>query len=241
MEKIDTIELLLAEIGYQRKTENVGYHTTLSRSVSSFRHYLKPLDFFESRYKSAREEELSGEGALITKKVYTYDSFLTHSKQYGEDEIKIEVSYRVKNGLVNLLREELHGTSENDTPDKKSFLGKLLGRKESKLRLTGFPRSEEELFANEANAINILTLYIEKCRELVQGDTSAMQRLGMLAEISNFQQIEDLAIIAKDTSDSDVEMFLSFLAKNADMDIKIRDYKQAYNVFSMVDKSQFLD
>jgi hypothetical protein len=238
MEKIDTIELLLAEIGYQRKTENVGYHPTLSRSVSSFRHYLKPLDFFESKHRIEKEEAPIDQGTLTAKKVYTYDSFFTHSKQYGETLAKVEVPYRVKDGLAGLLREDISESEINREQKKSLFTGFFKHGKEKKFSIQA---SSGDLFLDEDDAIRILTLYVEKCRDLVKGDTAAMQRLGMLAEISGFRQMEDLAIIAQDTSDSDLKLFLSFLAKNADMDIAIRDYKQAYNVFTMVDKSQLID
>lgn len=239
MEKIDTIELLLAELGYQRKTENIGYHPTLSRSISSFRHYLKPLDFFEALHKQEEAETPIDQGVLTAKKVYTYDSFFTHSKQYGEDTAKVEVPYRVKDGLAESLKEEL-ATPNSNASKKKGLFGRLFDL-DSDISSYESPFRRRELFYDEDNSIKVLTLYVEKCRTLVENDPGALARLGILAEISGFQQIDDLAVIAKDTTDSDLKLFLSFLAKNADMDIVIRDYKNAYNVFTMVDKSQFLD
>lgn len=239
MEKIDTIELLLAEVGYQRKTETIGYHPTLSRTISSFRHYLKPLDFFGELYKSEEQQELSEQQTLTARKVYTHDAFLVHSKQYGDTSAKVEVTYRIKDGLESFLREELREDPPVEAV-KPKFFDKLFNKSFQSV-LGDFQYRKNELFSNEDDAIKVLTLYVEKCRTLVDGDAGAMQRLGMLAELSGFKQMTDLAIIAKDTSDTDMKMFLSFLAKNEDMDIVIRDYKQAYNVFTMVDKSQFSD
>lgn len=246
MQKIDTIELLLSQIGYVRKTDTVGYHVTLSRNISTFKHYLKPkdsMDKFINAFSDPNEASESGEGVLTAKRIYTSDAFLTHSVQYGESISTIDMPYRVKDGITHFLASDIseyQSKASSAAGGKSSWLVRMLGLDPKRDNdLTNFRR--HDLFNNEDGYIRFLEMYTQKCVKIVSGNSGAAKRFAILMEMSNFTQYESLALIAVDTTDEDLRLFLNFIQANAELEIVINDFKHAYNVFSMVGKNNFLD
>lgn len=244
MQKIDSIELTLSQLGYVRKTDTIGYHVTLSKNISTFRHYLKPKDSMDRFLSSVGEEEAtSSEGVLTAKRVYTSDAFFTHSIQYEAKYSQVEMPYNIQQGITNFLEEDIKAYQEEakklyPQPKKKSLIDILIRKT---IRDAMFDYRRHDLFNSEDGYIKLLNLYLVRSLEMVQGDTAAVKRFAILMEKSGFRNSQDLAIIAKDTTDTQIKSFLNFIQANEELGIAISDYKSAYNVFSVIDQSSFTD
>lgn len=238
MEKIDTMEILLAEMGYQRRTEIIGYHINLSRTVSSFRHYLRYVD----PWMRDEDSPLQESGTITAKKVYSFDAFLTHSKQAGVDNAYVEIRYGDRKGIADFLN-SFNSEKETEIRNNGSLFSKLFGisLKETAGMASSLIRNKRDCFKDEDATIETLVAYRDALKKLVDDDMQALPRLVVLAEIVGYIQMENLAIIAKDTTDETLKMFLRFLEKNIEMEIQILDYKDAYNIFSALDKSAFIE
>lgn len=244
MQKIDSIELILSQLGYVRKTDTIGYHITLSKNISTFRHYLKPKDSMDRFFSFIGEEEAtSNEGVLTAKKVYTSDAFFTHSIQYEAKHSQVEMPYIIQQGITAFLEEDIRAYQEEAKksyaePKKKNLIDFLV---RNTIREVMFDYRRHDLFNSEDGYIKLLNLYLKKSLEIVGGDASAVKRFAILMEKSGFKNSQDLAIIAKDTTDTQLKLFLNFIQANEELGIVISDYKSAYNVFSSIDQSGFTD
>jgi hypothetical protein len=248
MQKIDSIELLLSQIGYVRKTDMIGYHVTLSRSVSTFKHYLKPKDSMDKFMIAFGEDSSStgsGDGVLTAKRVYTSDAFLSHSIQYGETTANIDMPYRIKEGITSFLSSDIakyqSSFTESESPKKNSLFSRFIFGKDYLDNRNAFDFRRHDLFQSEDGYIRLLEMYVNKCLDIVAGDAGAAKRFAILMEMGGFRNYEDLAIIAKDTTDADLRMFMNFIQANMELEISITDFKNAYNVFTMVNKNDFID
>jgi hypothetical protein len=244
MNKIDNIELTLSQLGYNRTNDTVGYHITLSKSIASFRHYLAPKDDFQKMLLIMGENVVAQpDGVLTTHRVYNHDAFLTHTVQYGEKDILVEMPYNIKNGLTSFLEEEitLYLKSFEEPEVKKSLLMRfLIGKSLERLNLTR-GLSDHDLFSSEENYIKILDIYLARSLSLVNNDREAVKRFSILMEKADFKNPEALAVIALDTNDKSLKTFLNFVQANQELHIEITDYKAAYNAFSLVDQYEFED
>lgn len=248
MQKIDSIELLLSQIGYVRKTDTIGYHITLSRSVSTFKHYLKPkdsMDRFITAFGEDSDSQNSSENVLTAKRIYTSDAFLSHSIQYGETKSNIDMPYRIKEGITDFLSSDIakyqSSVAAPELIRKPSLLSRIILGKDYAKNLGALDFRRHDLFQNEDGYLRFIEMYVNKCLDIVAGDSGAAKRFAILMEMSGFRNYEDLALIAKDTTDSDLKMFMNFIQANVELEISITDFKNAYNVFTMVDKSNFID
>jgi hypothetical protein len=248
MQKIDSIELLLSQIGYVRKTDTIGYHITLSRSVSTFKHYLKPkdsMDRFITAFGEDADSSSSGENVLTAKRVYTSDAFLSHSIQYGENLAEVDMPYRIKDGITNFLSSDIakyqSSVAKPELATKRSLLSRIILGKDYINSSSALDFRGHDLFQNEDGYLRLIEMYVNKCLDIVAGDAGAAKRFAILMEMSGFRNYEDLALIAKDTTDADLKMFMNFIQANVELEISITDFKNAYNVFTMVDKSNFID
>jgi hypothetical protein len=242
MQKIDTIELTLSQLGYERTDSIIGYHITLSKRVASFRHYLAPSNAWRRLFEEQEGESSGSEAVLTTKKLYSNDSFFTHTSQYGETDATFELSYTAKEALTRFLSDEvslyLKGFDREET--KRPWLIRVILGKHSPIV---FPRNilNHDLFSSEEGYAKILGMYLNKSLLMVNNDRDAVKRFAMLMEKANFKSPESLATIALDTKDSEIKSFLNFIQANEELGIAITDYKAAYNAYSLVDKQEFQD
>lgn len=242
MKKIDTIELTLSQLGYERADATIGYHITLSKTISTFRHYLSPKNLYQRIFPEELDSSPTKEGVLTTKHIYSNDAFLTHSSQYGEADTNVEMPYRTREGLTRFLKEDISQYIKDleGSPVRRSWLVRLIFGKQSP---ENFYRSisNHELFSAEEGHVKVLAMYLARSLSMVGGDYAAVKRFAILMEKANFENPESLAVIALDTNDKGLKTFLNFIQANEELGIEIRDYKAAYNAYSLVDKSGFED
>jgi hypothetical protein len=211
LNKIDELELMLVKLGYSKNYYKVGLHILLSKEIHTFKHMLANESSSEQLYnnKAKSEERLNNEMP------YIYDNIVNIYVQ-GE-ELEIKTNHQFIDTLITSCFE--YDDEERTVLHKGKYVSYWTVR----------DYYEKDL----NNLIELLSIFHAKLSEYCT-DYESIKRATLLFETGLTASLEDLASIANSIKDADAVGFNDFIKNTAKLGIKIKDYKEALNVYNSI-------